>query len=151
MMCLCMLKFLFYFPIGKCLFSEAIFWLYLNNLFQKNAGAARTAQLSILVPLLHFAEMDITTTIAQMVVKNVLLTISKFVGRVSLNSLISLFFIPTYPLGTAALGGVRNVTINSMLRYFCWLHTRKGPSKTGDVVTPRGLCSTFGLLSRGCS
>ena len=37
----------------------------------------------------------------------------------------------------------------SNLWSFCLLHTKTGPSKVGDVVTPPGPWSTVGLVSRG--
>ena len=41
------------------------------------------------------------------------------------------------------------LTINSNLRQFCWLHTKTGPSRLGDVVTPPGPWTNFGPLSVG--
>ena len=35
--------------------------------------------------------------------------------------------------------------------YFCWFHTKTGPSQVGDVIAPSGPWSTPGLFSRGWS
>ena len=52
--------------------------------------------------------------------------------------------------GAAALGGLEYLTVNSNLRQL-WLHTKTGPGKFGDVVTPPGRWTTSGSLSRECS
>ena len=52
--------------------------------------------------------------------------------------------------GAAALGGLEYLTVNSNLRQL-WLHTKTGPGKFGDVVTPPGRWTTSGPLSRECS
>jgi len=41
--------------------------------------------------------------------------------------------------------------VNNNLRYSCWLHTKAGPSKVGNVITPSGPWMTSGPLSRRCS
>jgi len=43
------------------------------------------------------------------------------------------------------------LTVNSNFRKFCWLHTKTGPSKVGDAVTPPGSWTTSGSLSQGFS
>ena len=50
----------------------------------------------------------------------------------------------------AAVGGPEYLAINSNFRQFCWLHTKTGPSKVGDVVTPPGPWTNFGPLCRWC-
>jgi len=64
--------------------------------------------------------------------------------------------MPAFPLGraagTAALGGLEiPPMVNNNFRQFCWLHTKTGPRKVGDVVILHGPWTTFGPLSRGFS
>jgi len=64
-------------------------------------------------------------------------------------------FVPAFPLGRSR-GQQPQVdpkyfAINSNFRKFPSVHTKTGPSKVEDVVTPPGAWTTSRLLSRRCS
>ena len=67
----------------------------------------------------------------------------------------SFVFLPTFPLrrvaGVAALSGLEIPMTNNYLTYFCWLNTKTGPRKVGDVITLPGPWSTSWPLFRGYS
>jgi len=67
---------------------------------------------------------------------------------------ISFIFIPTYPLEGVA--GTTSIELGiphgqQPFKYLCWLHTKTGPSKVRDAVTPPRLWTTSGSLSCGFS
>jgi len=43
------------------------------------------------------------------------------------------------------------LTVSSNFGSFCWLHTKTGPNKVGDVVTPPRPWTTSAPFSRGFS